>query len=505
MLPRTARPMRSLACNIVLIFISAFFISTAARARAVDLPPGWFLAGQQPAAYDAGLDHAETHGGKASGFIRANVEKPLGMGTLMQLFEPGPFKEKRVRMSAFVKTSNVSDWAAMWMRVDDATGEIAFDNMQGRPLTGTADWQRCEIVLDVPATATRIALGVLLNGSGTVWMSELKLEPVGDDVASTDLLAERAPPLGSATNIGFDEHGKISGAVNYGYDVSFDDNQVVGAGTHVIRRADGSWAGTVGGREISLTEHEGNLDGAEVHLSETRTPGRTEIGGLWFGDRLTMVFEPKAISIRLGVRESVPTNQVGMSPPGAQLSSQLDLVYSEPGIYQNASVSSMKVGVFGDAARADPPLPQTLFAFLALIRPPAGYVRLVLDVPHLRQRANGPQETREHLAHEEHPHHAAHPGGVLTSTPHLNAHESGAASSGAAHAGAHPGESGGPSPSAAHAGATGSAHETPAGGTISGEPSGSSPSGAGAGYSGGASYSGGAAGAGASSGSSYKR
>jgi len=72
------------------------------------------------------------------------------------------------------------------MRIDKGSEVVGFDNMQSRPLKGTADWQSFDVVLDVPKDATSISFGVLLTGSGSVWVSNASFETVGDDVALTD-------------------------------------------------------------------------------------------------------------------------------------------------------------------------------------------------------------------------------------------------------------------------------------------------------------------------------
>ena len=62
---------------------------------------------------------------------------------------------------------------------------VAFDNMQDRSIKGTTDWRRYEVVLDVPKDATGIALGILLTGTGEVWLNGARFEVVGSDVAVT--------------------------------------------------------------------------------------------------------------------------------------------------------------------------------------------------------------------------------------------------------------------------------------------------------------------------------
>ena len=77
----------------------------------------------------------------------------------------------------------------MWFRVDakNSRNSLAFDNMQGRPIKGTTDWKQCQIVLDVPADAGKLAYGVLLDGEGKVWFGNVSFEIVGDSVPLTGM------------------------------------------------------------------------------------------------------------------------------------------------------------------------------------------------------------------------------------------------------------------------------------------------------------------------------
>ena len=90
-----------------------------------------------------------------------------------------------MRFSGFIKSDQVTVWAGLWLRVDRAKDVVAFDNMQDRPIKGTQSWQRYDVVLEVPASATQISFGILLNGAGKVSLSNTKLEVVGADVPVT--------------------------------------------------------------------------------------------------------------------------------------------------------------------------------------------------------------------------------------------------------------------------------------------------------------------------------
>jgi hypothetical protein len=156
----------------------------------------WFMAGSHPKDYALGIDTSTTYNGKNSGYLKAAVAAPAGFGTLMQMFKADANRNKRMRFSAFVKAEGVDDWAGLWMRIDgpDRSEDLGFDNMQDRPIKGTSDWQKYEIVLDVPQESVHIAFGVLLCGKGQVWLSDVRFEEVGSDVPVTAISREKVYP-----------------------------------------------------------------------------------------------------------------------------------------------------------------------------------------------------------------------------------------------------------------------------------------------------------------------
>jgi beta-lactamase regulating signal transducer with metallopeptidase domain len=167
-------------------------------------PRGWVLAGAKPGNYLTGVEQKAMYQGHPSAYLKAKPGAKEGFGTLMQSFSAAQYAGKRGRFSAAVKSEDVSDWAGLWMRVDSSSVPgVAFDNMQDRPIKGTTDWQNYQVVLDVPMNATGIAFGVLLNKSGTVWLSNVKIESVGTDVPTTAKPMLPALPPGP-TNLSFE-------------------------------------------------------------------------------------------------------------------------------------------------------------------------------------------------------------------------------------------------------------------------------------------------------------
>jgi hypothetical protein len=92
----------------------------------------------------------------------------------MQTFLADHYRGRRMRLSAYLKTEQVEQFAAIWMRVDGPLPGryLQFDNMHDRPVKDTTDWHEVSIVLDVPANSTMIAIGLLLRGLGRVWADD---------------------------------------------------------------------------------------------------------------------------------------------------------------------------------------------------------------------------------------------------------------------------------------------------------------------------------------------
>lgn len=149
------------------------------------IPRGWFAAGHSPNAFDMGVMRAEGVDDVGALFLRA-LPAPPGFGTLMQNFRAEKYLGVRIRFSAETMSIGIVDWAGLWMRVDDDKRESpSFDNMGDRPIKGTTEWTRHDVVLDVPANAVLIAFGVLLDGEGEVRIRNLIFEVVGRDVPTT--------------------------------------------------------------------------------------------------------------------------------------------------------------------------------------------------------------------------------------------------------------------------------------------------------------------------------
>jgi hypothetical protein len=178
-------------------------LSAQAPLQTEHAPSGWFLAGNHPTNYRTGVDRSDLHGGLPSAYL-ASLAKGNGFGTLMQSISAANYVGKRIRLRGWVKSQDVGDWAGLWMRVDKGREAVAFDNMQDRAIKGAQPWTSYDVVLDVPSDATSINFGILLSGTGEVWLNDLSLEVVEVGTPTTGTNSGATLPQ-RPVNLGFNE------------------------------------------------------------------------------------------------------------------------------------------------------------------------------------------------------------------------------------------------------------------------------------------------------------
>jgi hypothetical protein len=157
------------------------------QAELEPLPAAWHITGNRAQDYEAGLLPEITYDGDRIARLRLRpaVTEPTGFGSLVQRITATRYAGRRVSYRAMVKVTEVTGWAGLWLRVDGPGGTLEIDNMQERALRGTTDWTEAGIVLDVAEQATVLLFGALLSGAGTVDLSRLRFEEVGQTVPTT--------------------------------------------------------------------------------------------------------------------------------------------------------------------------------------------------------------------------------------------------------------------------------------------------------------------------------
>ncbi len=171
-----------------LIGFATLLATSSLAAIATDsLPEQWYQAGSNTKDYKVGTDTNKGYTGTKSAFIESTIPSPAGFSTLMQYTNVSEYKGKRVKMTAYVCSENVTGWAGAWFRADKNERSVAFDNMSNRAIKGTTAWTQYSIVLDIPEDATNMAFGVLLAGAGKVWFDDFEFQVVDNSVPVTDM------------------------------------------------------------------------------------------------------------------------------------------------------------------------------------------------------------------------------------------------------------------------------------------------------------------------------
>ena len=167
-----------------------------------EIPDGWFKAGSNKTDYKMGVDKTNGYLGNQSAYIESISQKPNGFSTMMQNSSVEEYIGKRVEMTAYISTKDISGWAGAWLRLDGNKKTLSMDNMSSRGIKGTTEWNKYSIVLDVPENADNMSFGVLISGAGKVWFDKFEFEIVDKSVPTTSVSIRSKKPR----NLGFEKN-----------------------------------------------------------------------------------------------------------------------------------------------------------------------------------------------------------------------------------------------------------------------------------------------------------
>ena len=122
-----------------------------------------------------------TEDGRA--ILTAAVPGPAGFAFLGQEIEPDDYRGRAVTFRGDLHTTDVADRAGLVLRIPREGRRPAppdpWHDPENHfaPVTGTRDWTRHEVTVQVPADAIRIIFGVFLNGRGQIELRNPQLDP----------------------------------------------------------------------------------------------------------------------------------------------------------------------------------------------------------------------------------------------------------------------------------------------------------------------------------------
>jgi hypothetical protein len=142
-------------------------------------PTGWGGGPRETIHFDSTV----VHGGLGAARLERD-ERSLSDFTSITKKIPVDFEGDSLELRGFLRTERVTEFAGLWMREDSRSGTLHFDNMRERGLRGTTGWTEYSIHLPVDPKARDLFFGVLVAGTGKVWVDDLQLlvdgRPIGE-------------------------------------------------------------------------------------------------------------------------------------------------------------------------------------------------------------------------------------------------------------------------------------------------------------------------------------
>jgi len=146
---------------------------------------GWNTLNWYPGKqYEYGISDEVFYKDQKCAFIRSATGEsgnPSMLGQLSQIFKAKQYRNKRMRFSAVIKTDVIDMSAALLMMVEGPLRLLSYDDMYGRNITCTREWERYKVVLDIPEESDYINFGIRVRGRGEVWISSVTFDETKDD------------------------------------------------------------------------------------------------------------------------------------------------------------------------------------------------------------------------------------------------------------------------------------------------------------------------------------
>lgn len=134
--------------------------------------------------YEIAIDRAILRSGKSSLRIECVTKSPVDHASIFQRVYADRFAGRRVRYRAYLRSQRQNSSELMIRTFDK--DRRALVNWVKSNRSDLPSWTALEIVLDVPEAAARLEFGLRTKG-GVVWIDDVELEAVGNDVPVTEI------------------------------------------------------------------------------------------------------------------------------------------------------------------------------------------------------------------------------------------------------------------------------------------------------------------------------
>jgi hypothetical protein len=128
-----------------------------------------------PRIYESGVVTAGREG-RLSAFLRSTKVSASALATLRQTIKADKYRGKQLRFSGEIKVEQVEEQAGLYIRT---SAQPVHERVRPENLVrGTHDWMRYEVTISVPQDAHFVRFGLVLHGTGQIWLTNAHLEVV---------------------------------------------------------------------------------------------------------------------------------------------------------------------------------------------------------------------------------------------------------------------------------------------------------------------------------------
>lgn len=167
----------------VTILLAALPVGLATGASRVPADPTWSVTSLQTGDYEAGVDSTVVRSGRRSLRLHARTAVPYGTVSIVRQIAAEPYRGRRVHLDGSVRVRDVTGIGATLVLAANTGSPLpAQANGDDSALVGTSEWRPMSLELVVPKNAVTVSIGASLNGGGTAWADDLRLDVVRDAV-----------------------------------------------------------------------------------------------------------------------------------------------------------------------------------------------------------------------------------------------------------------------------------------------------------------------------------
>jgi hypothetical protein len=205
--------------NTVLLITCLLFIKLNVTAQI--LPKAWTKSGTWAGSYSMKIKPNEGLNNSNALELESIEKNIMGSGAVIQTISSSNYIGKRIKLSAYIKTEKVNDFACLILcsnqNLDELWNDVVTNSEDKKTyLKGVHEYKKIECYLNVTDNFGNIVLGAMIKGEGKIWLDRFNLEII-ENIAESGNELSKAPQ-----NMEFEDSLSISPINRIGYRIDND-------------------------------------------------------------------------------------------------------------------------------------------------------------------------------------------------------------------------------------------------------------------------------------------